>query len=116
VRVKDLAGPEVATMQTCGHDVHMTVLTGTARMLVALKDRWFGTAVLVRQPAEERGIGAHGMLAEGLYQKFSKPDFAIALHDSATLPAGTVGPIEGNAMDSVVLALLARPSYAVTVI
>lgn len=107
--MKDLAGPEVATMQTCGHDVHMTGLTGTARMLVGLKDRWFGTAVLVRQPAEERGIGARGMRAEGLYQKFSKPDFAIALHGSA-------GTIEGNAMDIVVLELLARPSYAVTVI
>lgn len=100
-RVTDLAGREVATMHACGHDIHMTVFVGTARMLAALKDRWAGTVVLIGQPAEERGIGARVMLAEGLYRKFPKPDYAIALHDSATLPAGTVGTIEGYAMANV---------------
>lgn len=94
-RVKDLAGREVATMHACGHDIHMTVFAGTARLLASLKDRWAGTLVLIGQPAEERGIGARAMLADGLYQKFPKPDFALALHDSATLAAGTVGTIEG---------------------
>lgn len=100
-RVTDLAGREVATMQACGHDIHMTVFAGTARMLAAMKDRWSGTLVFVGQPAEERGIGARVMLSEGLYRKFPKPDYAIALHDSATLPAGTVGTIEGYAMANV---------------
>ena len=94
-RVTDLAGKEVPTMHACGHDLHMTIFTGTARQLAAHRDRWAGTLVFVGQPAEERGIGARAMLKAGLYQKFPKPDFALAVHDSATLPAGTIGILEG---------------------
>ncbi|MSU50558.1 MAG: amidohydrolase [Opitutus sp.] len=97
-RVKDLAGREVATMHACGHDIHMACFVGTARTLAALKDRWAGTLVFIGQPAEETGVGARVMLAAGLFRQFPKPDFAIALHDSATLAAGTVGLIEGFAM------------------
>jgi len=100
-RVTNLAGQEVSTMQACGHDIHMTVLTGTARMLAAMKDRWSGTLVFIGQPAEEIGVGARAMLTAGLYQKFPKPDYAIALHDSATLPTGTVGTVEGYIMANV---------------
>jgi hippurate hydrolase len=94
-RVTDLAGKEVPTMHACGHDLHMTIFAGTARQLAAHRDRWSGTLVFVGQPAEERGIGARAMLKAGLYQKFPKPDFALAVHDSATLPAGTIGILEG---------------------
>jgi hippurate hydrolase len=94
-RVTDLTGKEVATMHACGHDLHMTIFTGTARQLAAHRDLWSGTLVFVGQPAEERGIGARAMLKEGLYAKFPKPDFALAVHDSATLPAGTIGILEG---------------------
>ncbi|MDB6094287.1 MAG: amidohydrolase [Verrucomicrobia bacterium] len=99
--VTDLAGRDVPVMQACGHDIHMTVFTGTARMLSALRADWSGTVVLVGQPAEERGIGARALLTAGLYRKFPKPDFAIALHDSATLPAGVLGTVEGFAMANV---------------
>jgi len=95
VRTKDLSGRDVPVMHACGHDIHMTVLTGTARQLAALRDHWSGTLVLVGQPAEERVIGARAMLAAGLYRKFPKPDFALALHDIPTLAAGTVGVLEG---------------------
>jgi amidohydrolase len=101
VRVKDLTGREVPAMHACGHDIHMTVFTGTARALAALKDQWSGTLVLVGQPAEERGLGARAMLTDGLYRRFPKPDFALALHDSATLAAGTVGTVEGFIMANV---------------
>ena len=94
-RVTDLTGQEVPTMHACGHDLHMTIFAGTARQLAAHRDRWAGTLVFVGQPAEERGIGARAMLKAGLYQKFPKPDFALAVHDSATLPAGTIGILEG---------------------
>ena len=100
-RVTNLSGAEVAAMQACGHDIHMTVFAGTARTLAALKDRWSGTLVFIGQPAEEIGVGARAMLTAGLYQKFPKPDFALAVHDSATLAAGTVGTVEGYVMANV---------------
>jgi amidohydrolase len=100
-RTKDLSGNDVAVMHGCGHDIHMTVFTGAARVLTALKDRWSGTLVFIGQPAEEVGAGARAMLADGLYTKFPLPDYVIATHDSATLPAGTIGMIEGAAWASV---------------
>jgi hippurate hydrolase len=101
VRVNDLSGQEVPVMHACGHDVHLTVLVGAVRRLAALKDRWSGTLVLIGQPAEERGLGARAMLSAGLYRLYPKPDYALALHDSASLPAGTVGTLEGFIMANV---------------
>ncbi len=101
VHMKDLSGRDVPVMQACGHDIHMTVFTGTARMLSGLKEHWSGTLVFVGQHAEERGGGARALLSAGLYHKFPKPDFAVALHDSATLPAGTLGTVEGYVMGNV---------------
>jgi hippurate hydrolase len=98
--VKDLTGREVPAMQACGHDIHMSCLVGTARSLAGLRDRWSGTLVLIGQPAEELGAGARAMLADGLYRKFPKPDFALAIHDSAVLPAGVIGTVEGFIMSS----------------
>lgn len=95
VRTKDLTGREVPVMHACGHDVHITCLIGTARMLMALRDRWSGTLVLIGQPAEERLIGARAMLTAGLYRRFPTPDYALALHAAGYLPAGTVGVLEG---------------------
>lgn len=101
VRSKDLSGREVPVMQACGHDIHMTVFAGAARTLAALRDCWSGTLVFVGQPAEERVIGARAMLTAGLYGKFPKPDFAVALHDNAGRPTGTVAITEGFATANV---------------
>ena len=94
-------GKEVPVMQACGHDVHMTVFTGVAQMLAQFKKDWQGTVVLVGQPAEERSGGAKAMLKEGLFTKFPKPDFCLALHNHALLPAGKVGYTVGNIMANV---------------
>jgi hippurate hydrolase len=95
------AGNEVNIMHACGHDIHMTVFVGTARALVQHKNRWKGTLVMIAQPAEENGLGANMMMQDGLYQKIPTPDYAIALHDNAFLPAGTLGFREGPFMASV---------------
>ncbi len=84
-------GNEVATMHACGHDLHMTVFVATAQSIVQLKNQWSGTLIFIAQPAEERSGGAIAMLNEGLFQKFPTPDYALALHASASLPAGMVG-------------------------
>ncbi len=101
VRVTNLSGQNSPVMHACGHDIHMTCLVGVARILAAHRDRWSGTLVLIGQPAEEIGVGARAILTAGLYRQFPKPDYAIALHDSATLPAGIVGTVEGYVMANV---------------
>ena len=95
VRTLNLSGADVPVMHACGHDVHMTVFIGTARMLSGLKDTWSGTLVLVGQPAEELIVGARNMLTAGLYRKFPKPDFAIGLHDTPLFAAGSVAFTDG---------------------
>jgi amidohydrolase len=92
-------GSEVGVMHACGHDIHMSCLLGTAKMLVELKDLWHGTIVLVGQPAEEIVSGAGAMLNDGFYTNFPRPDFALALHDFP-MEAGKVGIYPGYIMAS----------------
>ncbi|HTU43881.1 MAG TPA: amidohydrolase [Bryobacteraceae bacterium] len=99
-RTKNAAGQEVGVMHACGHDVHITTMIGTARALAALKSQWHGTLMLIGQPAEETVTGARAMLADHLYQRFGKPDFAIALHDTNLRAAGTISVTSGPALAS----------------
>ncbi|MBW7996537.1 MAG: amidohydrolase [Candidatus Glassbacteria bacterium] len=101
VRMADISGEEVGVMHACGHDVHTTVLIGTARMLAELKSEWSGTVVIVGQTAEERGSGARALLADGLYERWPVPDYAVAEHTDPSLEAGQVGYCPGWAMANV---------------
>lgn len=88
-------GTETPVMHACGHDLHMTVWHGTLRTLVALKNRWKGTIVAVAQPAEEVSGGSEQMIADGLFSRFPKPDYALCYHVSPDLPTGTIGYFPG---------------------
>ena len=100
VKTKNDAGQDVSVMHACGHDVHITSMLGTAKMLSQMKDQWQGTLIIIGQPAEETVDGAKAMLADGLYTRFPKPNYAIALHDSADVVAGKVVYFPGYAMAS----------------
>jgi len=100
-RVRDKNGNEVGVMHACGHDLHMAAWTGTARVLASMKDRWSGTLVFIAQPAEEIGTGARLMLEAGLFKKFPKPDYCLALHCNPLFPHGHVGFTEGLALANV---------------
>jgi amidohydrolase len=95
VRTKDDAGREVSVMHACGHDVHMASLVGTAEVMARTKTNWHGTLILIGQPAEETIGGAEGMLRDGLFTRFPKPDAIVALHVGNELPAGAVSITPG---------------------
>ena len=114
VKSKNDKGADVGVMHACGHDLHMAIGMGTAALLAQNKDRWRGTFIYVGQPAEETVTGAVAMLKEGLYTRFPKPDFAIAVHDSSGIAAGKIGYVSGFALansDAVEVTIFGRGGH-----
>src|SRR6266576_2595894 len=114
VRTKDDSGMEVGVAHACGHDIHMAAWMGTARIMAGDRTKWRGTLVLIGQPAEELVSGARAMIADGSLMRFPRPDFALAVHDDARLPAGIVGyhagPILTNA-DALTITIFGRGGH-----
>ncbi len=108
-------GSLTGVMHACGHDIHMTCVTGAAKFLAGQhRDQWKGTLMLVGQPAEERGAGAQSMLADGLFTRFVRPDYAVALHCAPSVPAGGIAYRAGFALanvDSVDIRLFGRGGH-----
>jgi len=96
VTMEDWNGELVGVMHACGHDVHMTSLVGTARYMASIREQWSGTLMLIGQPAEEKGPGASAMMDDDLWQRFGKPDFALAFHVDADAVAGKITVDEGS--------------------
>ena len=97
----DYRGQDAPVMHACAHDSHMAILIGAARRLVAMKDQWSGTLVLIGQPAEELGLGAMAMLEDGLFSRFPQPDYVLATHTSGWDVAGKIAYTPGFALANV---------------
>ena len=85
-------------MHACGHDSHLTMGVGVARVLSKLKDKWAGTVILVGQPAEEIVRGARMMIEDPKFQNAIPvpPSACLSVHDFPG-QAGTVGVCPGFA-------------------
>lgn len=81
------------TGHLCGHDGHMAVILGLARLLSRERPER-GRAVCLFQPAEETGAGAAAVLADPAFATVS-PDYAFSLHNMPGLKLGHVGLIKG---------------------
>jgi len=107
-------GQTVSVMHACGHDLHTTILIGAARVLAALRQDWSGSLLLVAQPAEEAIGGARLMLQDGLYSRFPRPKWALALHVDPGLAAGEIAMGPGcvtSACQSIDVNIKGRPGH-----
>lgn len=93
---EDQQGKQVPVMHACGHDVHMTSLVGTARIMSESRSDWSGTLMLIGQAAEERAGGAKSMKADSIWERFGQPDYALAFHVSAGESIGKLGAVLGS--------------------
>jgi amidohydrolase len=97
----DFASEISGRMHACGHDAHVAMLVGAARLLAAHRDALAGRVLFMFQPGEEGYHGARVMIEEGLLDGTPAPAAAFALHVFHREPAGVVttrpGPIMASA-------------------
>jgi hippurate hydrolase len=109
----DREGNMVPVSHMCGHDMHVTWLTGATKLLAAARMSWRGTLMAVFQPAEETGEGARAMIDDGLFERFPKPDVVLGQHVMVG-PSGTVAGRPGaitSAADSLQIRLFGRGAH-----
>lgn len=82
-------------MHACGHDIHMAVQLGAARVLNGMKDQLHGNVKLLFQPAEETEGGAKPMVKAGVLEN-PHVDACYGLHVQSRLPVGTIETRSGT--------------------
>jgi hippurate hydrolase len=94
----DFASTIPGAMHACGHDSHVAMLAGAARILCERREQLAGTVMFMFQPGEEGHHGARYMLDDGLIDPL--PDAAFALHIMPNAPWGVVGGRTGALLAS----------------
>jgi amidohydrolase len=114
----EFRGETVGVMHACGHDAHVAMLLGVAKVLAAQRQTLRGQVLFIFQPAEEGAPegetgGASRMLAEGLFD-IAKPEAVFGLHVIASLPTGVIGYRTGPMMagsDSFTINVVGRQTH-----
>ena len=110
---EDANGNLVPVAHACGHDMHVAWLMGVTALFSQQRDAWRGTLVTVFQPGEETAQGARAMIADGLLDRFPKPDVVLGQHvmvGAAGTISGSAGPIT-SAADSLQIRLFGRGAH-----
>ena len=96
----DFASRHAGAMHACGHDAHVAMLAGAARLLAARRHELAGSVKLVFQPGEEGHGGMRILLDEGLLGAGPRPAAAFAIHVDPILAAGCVATRAGPLLAS----------------